>query len=84
MVNGIISGVLKRKADLGVAFDGDGDRVIFVDERGKMIPGDLVSALLVSLILEENPGEKVLCDVRSSNIVKKRRWGIFIYCRTLP
>jgi phosphomannomutase len=63
--------VLKRRADLGIAFDGDGDRVIFVDEKGEMVPGDLISALMAALILKDNPGEKVLCDVRSSNIVKE-------------
>ncbi len=62
--------VLEKRADLGIAFDGDGDRIIFVDEKGKMIPGDLITALMVNLILKENPGEKVLCDVRSSNIVR--------------
>jgi phosphomannomutase len=63
--------VLERKADLGIAFDGDGDRVIFVDEKGEMVPGDLISALMAALILKDNPGEKVLCDVRSSNIVRE-------------
>ena len=62
--------VLNKKANLGIAFDGDGDRIIFVDEKGKMIPGDLITALLAKLILRENPGEKVLCDVRSSNIIR--------------
>ena len=62
--------VLDKKADLGIAFDGDGDRIIFVDEKGKMIPGDLITALLVKLILKENPGKKILCDIRSSNVVR--------------
>jgi len=62
--------VLKRKADLGIAFDGDGDRIIFIDEKGKMIRGDFITAFMASLILKENRGEKILCDVRSSNIVR--------------
>jgi len=69
-LKGLKKEVLKRKADLGIAFDGDGDRIIFVDEKGKMIPGDLITALSASLILKENPGEKILCDVRSSNVVR--------------
>ena len=39
--------VLKNKSALGISFDGDGDRVGFVDEAGKFIPGDIVTALLV-------------------------------------
>lgn len=68
----VLSNTIKRKkADLGAAFDGDGDRIIFLDEKGKIIPGDLITALLAKLILKENPGEKILYDVRSSNIVKE-------------
>jgi len=62
--------VIDRKADLGIAFDGDGDRIIFIDEKGMTIRGDLMTALMVGLILRENPGEKILCDVRSSNIIR--------------
>ena len=69
-LKGLKKEVLRKGADLGIAFDGDGDRIIFVEKKGKMIPGDLITALLISLILKENPGEKVLCDVRSSNVVR--------------
>lgn len=62
--------ILKRKANLGIAFDGDGDRVVFVDEKSEMVRGDFITALMVELILKDYPGEKILCDVRSSNIVR--------------
>jgi len=57
--------VIKSKAQFGVAFDGDGDRVGFVDEKGVPIPGDILTALLAQEILREKPG-LVLYDVRSS------------------
>lgn len=63
--------VLIKKADLGIAFDGDGDRIIFVDEKGKMISGDLITALISKIILRDNPNEKILYDIRSSNIVRE-------------
>ena len=59
----------KKRADFGVAFDGDGDRIIFVDEKGELISGDLITAFLASLILKEKPGAKILYDVRSSSVV---------------
>ena len=63
--------VKRRKANLGIAFDGDGDRIIFVDEKGKEISADLICALVVNLILKVRPGEKILCDLRSSNIIEE-------------
>ena len=63
--------VRKRNASFGVAFDGDGDRIIFVDEKGKRVPGDLILALVGQNILEKCPGAKILYDVRSSNAVKE-------------
>jgi len=63
--------VTKRKADFGVAFDGDGDRIIFVDEKGKQIDGDIITALVAKIILEKRKGEKILFDIRSSKIVKE-------------
>jgi phosphomannomutase len=62
--------VTDEEADLGIAFDGDGDRVFFVDEKGKMIPSDLILALVSSLILEKE-SSKILYDIRCSNIVRE-------------
>jgi phosphomannomutase len=60
-----------KKADLGVAFDGDGDRIVFVDGNGEIIPGYLILAMVSEIILKDKKGEKVLYDLRSSNIVKE-------------
>jgi phosphomannomutase len=53
-------------ADFGVAFDGDADRAIFVDERGEPVSSDLVTALLARSQLRRTPGARVLYDLRSS------------------
>ncbi len=58
-----------RKADLGVAFDGDADRVGFVDELGKPIASDLIGALLARYVLAEHPKATIVCDIRSSRCV---------------
>lgn len=63
--------VKNKKANFGVAFDGDGDRIIFVDERGEIISGDLITAFLASLILKQNPKVKILYDIRSSKVVEE-------------
>lgn len=54
------------EAQLGVAFDGDADRAVFVDEQGAVAPSDLVMALLARARLQRFPGGVVLCDLRSS------------------
>jgi len=58
--------VLRNECHLGVAFDGDGDRVGFMDETGAPIPGDLLTALFARERLAAEPGAKILYDVRSS------------------
>ncbi len=58
------------KSDIGVIFDGDADRVMFVDEKGKFVSPDLIIALLGHYFLEGKPtGQKVLQDIRSSKAV---------------
>lgn len=54
---------------IGVAFDGDGDRVCFVDEDGDVVRGDLLCALLARRLLEEQGPADILYDLRSSRIV---------------
>lgn len=67
--------VIEEKADLGIAPDGDGDRVFFIDEQGKVIQASLISALIASELLKKNKGEKIGVDIRYtrniSNAVKK-------------
>ena len=62
----LIQAVQGGGADFGVAFDGDADRAIFVDERGRPVPSDLVTALLAGPRLRRHPGGRVLYDLRSS------------------
>jgi len=63
--------VLSKGCAFGAAFDGDGDRVGFVDEKGEAIPGDILTALFAKAILAEKKGAKVLYDLRSSKSVKE-------------
>jgi phosphomannomutase len=65
----IVRKTLKEGADLGVAFDGDGDRCFFVDDSGEFVPGDFVTALFAESVLAKEPGAKIIYDVRASRAV---------------
>lgn len=70
----LIQAVRREGADLGIAFDGDGDRAVFVDERGDPVPADLMTALLARMVLERGllgaaPGAHIVYDLRSSLVV---------------
>jgi len=69
--------VLRTGADLGVAFDGDGDRCRFVDEKGEPIASDLITAVIAREMLREDPRSVVVYDLRSSRVVAEeiRRAG---------
>ena len=62
----IVATTREEGADLGVAFDGDADRCFFVDDTGEFVPGDFVTALFSQVMLEKNPGGRVLYDLRAS------------------
>ena len=57
-------------ADLGVAFDGDADRSIFVDETGQINMGDKTFAVVVKQFLIENPNARIVTPVSSSTLIK--------------
>ena len=61
-----IRAVKETNADLGIAFDGDGDRIGIVDERGRIIWGDELMVLLSREILKENAGATIIAEVKCS------------------
>jgi phosphomannomutase len=65
----IMAEVVRTAADLGIAWDGDADRCFFIDETGRFVDGDFLTALLAESILRRNPGATVLYDVRASRAV---------------
>lgn len=66
----LVARVKAERADLGFAFDGDGDRFFVVDDRGEFVPGDFITALMGCYFLEQDPGAKIVYDVRCSWAVK--------------
>jgi phosphomannomutase len=61
--------VLETGADVGLAFDGDADRVFLVDEKGQPVSGSLTTALLAKGILAKSPGETILHNLICSKSV---------------
>jgi phosphomannomutase/phosphoglucomutase len=61
--------VRESGAELGIAFDGDGDRVIFVDEGGRVQPADRLLVLMIRHLLRQFPGAAVVYDLKSSSVV---------------
>ena len=62
--------VLSEKASIGIAFDGDGDRLGVVDNEGKIIPQDKFLMLIAKDILKNSPKAKIIFDVKCTNRLK--------------
>ncbi|HSX14982.1 MAG TPA: phosphomannomutase/phosphoglucomutase [Candidatus Saccharimonadales bacterium] len=65
----LIKAVKSGQLDFGLAFDGDGDRVYFVDETGQPLTASVLAAILAQDLLKKNPGAPVLYDLRMSKIM---------------
>ena len=65
----LIDTVLVEKCDLGIAFDGDGDRIGIIDNKGEMLYGDQLMSLYTEDILADNQGAKIVADVKTSQVL---------------
>lgn len=65
----LIALVKTNKLDLGIAFDGDGDRIGVVDDEGEILWGDQLLALLSRGVLAEKPGATIIADVKASAVL---------------
>jgi len=69
--------VLEAGGDLGMAFDGDADRVFLVDDKGEAVSGSLTTAMVARRILQTHPGEQVIYNCINSWVVPEiiRQYG---------
>ncbi|MDQ6990982.1 MAG: phosphomannomutase/phosphoglucomutase [Mariprofundaceae bacterium] len=61
--------VLEEHADLGIAFDGDGDRIGIIDEQGNMIWNDLLLLILAKYLLKKHPQSTIISEIKSSYLL---------------
>ncbi len=62
--------VIKENADIGIATDGDGDRIFFIDDRGDLVEPAILRGILSKIILGENPGATICYDIRPGRITR--------------
>lgn len=65
----LVQKVKETKADLGIAYDGDGDRIGIIDDEGNIIWGDVLMVLFVRDILPSNPGAPIISEVKASKVL---------------
>jgi phosphomannomutase len=65
----IMDKVIETGADLGIAWDGDADRCFFIDDKGRFVDGDFLTAILAEHLLVKQPSSLILYDVRASRAV---------------
>ena len=70
----VIEAVKLHRADLGLAFDGDGDRVGVIDSEGKVLWPDRLLMLFAADVLSRNPGAKIIYDIKCSSNLTRVIW----------
>ncbi len=65
----LVEAVKAQKADFGVIFDGDADRLLVIDENGEVIRPDILFLIIAKYLLEENPKTKLVYDLRSTKAI---------------
>ena len=65
----VIDAVTAESCDLGIAFDGDGDRIGVIDERGRILWGDQLMAIFAADVLRRQPGATIIADVKASQVL---------------
>jgi phosphomannomutase len=65
----LIAAVRERGADIGIAFDGDADRIGAVDNEGNILAGDQLLVILARDVLRDHPGATVIADVKASQVL---------------
>jgi phosphomannomutase len=65
----LVAEVHARKADVGIAFDGDADRIGVVDDTGTIMFGDQLMVLLARDVLKQHPGATIIADVKASQVL---------------
>jgi phosphomannomutase len=65
----LIAEVRTRGADIGIAFDGDADRIGAVDDKGNILAGDQLLVILARDVLRDHPGATIIADVKASQVL---------------
>ncbi|GBD19384.1 Phosphomannomutase/phosphoglucomutase [bacterium HR27] len=69
--------IREHRADMGIAFDGDADRMFILDEQARLVGGDMVTALVAKTLLQKHPGAKIVYNLICSRAVPEtiRQYG---------
>jgi phosphomannomutase len=65
----LIAEVARQRADVGIAFDGDADRIGLIDNKGRILFGDQLLVILARDVLHEHPGATIIADVKASQVL---------------